>query len=93
MATVRIPSLLQALTGGQAAVEVRGQTLREVLGDLASRYPDVRDRILEGGQIRQDLMIAVDADEVRDLDVAVPEGAEVHILPAIAGGSGARDAA
>ena len=31
-------------------------------------------------------MVAIDADEVRDLDAPVPAGSEVHILPAIAGG-------
>jgi molybdopterin converting factor small subunit len=86
MPLVRLPSLLQAMAGGATAVQTEGATLRSVIDDLERRHPGLRDRIIEGDEIRADVMIAVNADEVRDLDAPVPADGEVHILPAIAGG-------
>ena len=63
-----------------------GATLREVIDDLDRQHPGLKDRILDGDMIRGDTMLAVNADEAQDLDTPVPEDAEVHILPSIAGG-------
>ena len=86
MPTVRLPSLLQPFAGGHTTVEATGATLRAVIDDLEQQHPGLRERILSGGEFRPDVMIAINSDEASDLDAAVPEGAEVHILPAIAGG-------
>lgn len=87
MAVVRLPGLLQPLAGGASTVEADGATLRDVFDDLERRYPGIGVRIIEAGEIRPDVMIAINADEVRDLDAPVPADGEVHILPAIAGGA------
>lgn len=89
MPTVRLFSVLQPFAGGAASVDAAGATLREVIDDLERQHPGLRDRIIAANTIRPDVMIAIDADEVRDLDALVPAGAEVHLLPAIAGGCGA----
>ncbi len=86
MPRVLIPALLRPLAGGASSVEVAGTTLRAVIDDLERQYPGLRDRVIEAGAFRPDVMIAIDADEVRDLDAPVASGSEVHILPAIAGG-------
>ncbi|HEX5478350.1 MAG TPA: MoaD/ThiS family protein [Dehalococcoidia bacterium] len=86
MVTVRLPASLQPLAGGAASVESDGATLRALIDDLERRFPDLGERLLEAGAIRGDVMIAVGADETRELDAPLPDGAEVHILPAIAGG-------
>lgn len=86
MPTVRLPALLRPLAGDASAVAVTGTTLRNVIEDLERQHPGLRDRIVEAGAIRPDVMIAIDADEVRDLDAPVPAASNVHILPAIAGG-------
>jgi len=86
MALVRLPAVLQPLANGTASVQVSGATWRTLIDELDRLYPGMRDRVVEADEVRPDVMIAIDADEVRDLDVAVPQGAEVHILPAIAGG-------
>jgi hypothetical protein len=49
------------------------------------RTPGLRDRIVDAGTIRPDVMIAIDADEMRELDAPLPTNGDVHI-PAIAGG-------
>jgi molybdopterin converting factor small subunit len=87
MAVVRLPGLLQPLAGGASSVELDGATLRDLFAELERRFPGIGDRIIEAGEIRPDVMIAINADEVRDLDAHVAPDAEVHILPAIAGGS------
>ena len=86
MATVRLTSLLRPLAGGLSLVQASGTTLRAVIDDLDRQYPGLRDRIIDAGAIRPDVMLAVGSDEVSDLNVAVASDAEVHILPAIAGG-------
>lgn len=86
MVTVRLPASLQPLAGGVASVESNGMTLRSVIDDLDRRFPGMGERLIEAGAIRGDVIIAVGSDETRDLDAPLPDGAEVHILPAIAGG-------
>ena len=86
MPVVRLPSLLRPLAGGADKVAVSGAMLRDVIDDLDRQHPGLRDRLIAGDTIRPDIMIAVGSDEVRDLDAPVPPGAEVHLLPAIAGG-------
>ena len=86
MPTVRLPSLLHELTGGLPTVQATGTTLRAVINDIDRQYPGLGERVVANGAIREDIMLAVGGDETRDLDTPVPPDAEVHILPAIAGG-------
>jgi molybdopterin synthase sulfur carrier subunit len=86
MPRVLLPALLRALAGSASSVEASGATLRAIIEDLDRQVPGLRDRTVDAGTIRPDVMIAVDADEVRDLDALVPADSDVHILPAIAGG-------
>jgi molybdopterin converting factor small subunit len=87
LATVYLPSTLRPLAGGAATLPAAGATLREILDDLERQHPGIRERILDHAGIRPDVMIAVGSDEVRDLSAPVGDDSEVHILPAIAGGS------
>jgi molybdopterin converting factor small subunit len=86
MATVFIPSLLRPLTEGATTLQVPGRTLREVISNLGQGHAELRDRIVDAGGIRPEIMIAIDSDEAFDLNAPVADDAEVHILPAIAGG-------
>jgi sulfur-carrier protein len=86
MTRVRLPSPLQPLAGGRGSVLAEGATLRALINDLDRQYPGLRERMIDGGAVRGDIMIAIAGDEVRDLDAPVPPESEVHILPAIAGG-------
>jgi molybdopterin converting factor small subunit len=86
MAVVWIPALLRPLAGGAATVRVAGATLRDVIDNLDRQHPGFRDRLLENGAIRSEIALAIGGDEVSDLTATVGDDAEVHILPAIAGG-------
>jgi molybdopterin converting factor small subunit len=56
---VRLPGLLQSMAGGAATVEVEGATLAAVFAALDARFPGIGARILEAGEIRPDVMIAI----------------------------------
>ena len=88
--SVRIPTTLRTLTAGQSQVAVDGASGREVLGRLDSAHPGFADRLLdEEGNLRRFVNVFVADDDIRfleGLDTPVPEGAELSIIPAVAGG-------
>jgi sulfur-carrier protein len=86
---VRIPPTLRDQTGGQATLEASGGTVRELLDDLAARYPALGERILSDGELARFVNVYVEGEDVRTrdgLDTAVHNGATVILLPAMAGG-------
>ena len=87
--TVFVPIGMRPLTGGQRVVSVSGRTIAEVVDDLESNYPGFQESLVEHGRLRRGLTIAVNSvEQPLGLLAKVPEGAEVHILPAMAGGKG-----
>jgi molybdopterin converting factor small subunit len=47
----------------------------------------MRDRLLEPGpRIREHINVFVDGERERDLGTVLAEGADVHVIPAVAGG-------
>ena len=86
---VRIPPPLRTETAGEAQVEARSGTLREVLGDLEERYPSLGRQLLGDGGIAPYVNVYVGGEDVRTregLDTAVEDGTTVILLPAVAGG-------
>lgn len=85
-----LPTLLRTLTGGTDMVEVEAKTVNDLLETLENRYPGFRSRICEeNGELRRFINIYLDGEDVRFLDnlaTSIPEGSEVSIIPAIAGG-------
>ena len=87
MATVFIPSLMRKLADDRETVEVPGSTLRQVIDNLDEAYPGIKELVVENGRVRPGLALAVDGVlSATGLMGKVPEGSEVHILPAIGGG-------
>jgi [CysO sulfur-carrier protein]-thiocarboxylate-dependent cysteine synthase len=87
---VRIPPTLRAEVGGAREVEASGSDLRELLRDLASRFPGLGRQVLEeGDDIAPFVNVYVDNEDVRTLqglDTPLREGSTVILLPAMAGG-------
>jgi cysteine synthase/molybdopterin converting factor small subunit len=87
---VRIPPTLRTEVGGAREVAGTGGTLRDVLADLAERFPGLGRQVLEDGDgIVPFVNVYVDSEDVRTLqglDTPVREGATVILLPAMAGG-------
>ena len=87
--TVKIPTQLRATTGGQADLTAEGSTVGEVLGAVFAEHGDLKDRITEGGELRRLVNVYVGGEDIRfgeGLGTEVADGAEVTILPAVAGG-------
>jgi sulfur-carrier protein len=88
--TVKIPPQLRAATGGEGAAAVDGSTVGEVLDALYARHGELRDRVADGdGSIRRFVNVYLDGEDIRfldGLDTSVADGAELTILPAVAGG-------
>jgi sulfur-carrier protein len=87
---VRIPTILRQYTGGEKAVEGTGSTLKELILDLESRHPGLRDRLLDDGGLRRFVNVYLNDEDVRflgGLDTPVTDGDLVTVLPAVAGGA------
>ena len=88
--SVRIPTTLRPLTGGQSEVSLEGSSVRDVITNLDGAHPGFADRLLDDdGNLRRFVNVFVDDDDIRfleGLDTPVPDGAEVAIIPAVAGG-------
>jgi molybdopterin synthase sulfur carrier subunit len=90
MAKVKIPTQLRQLTDGEAEVEASGGTVEALIGDLESRHPGMKERLLdESGKLRRFVNVYVNDEDVRfenGLDTEIPEDGQVSIIPAVAGG-------
>ena len=88
--SVRIPTTLRPLTGGQSEVSLEGSNVRDVISNLDGAHPGFADRLLDDdGNLRKFVNVFVADDDIRfldGLDTTVPEGSEVAIIPAVAGG-------
>ena len=88
--TVRIPTTLRPLSGGNSTVSVEGATLGEVLANLEDAHPGFKDRLFDdNGGLRRFVNLYVADDDVRylqGLETPVPAGETVSIIPAVAGG-------
>ena len=88
--SVRIPTILRTYTGGESEVSAEGETLAAVLDDLDARYPGIKGRVLdEAGALRRFVNVYVGNDDVRfleDLQTPTPDGTQVSVIPAVAGG-------
>ena len=89
MTAVRIPPTLRGEVGGARQVEADGATVRELLDDLASRYPALGAQILDDGDVAPFVNVYLGGEDVRTLDgldTSVDQGSTVILLPAMAGG-------
>jgi molybdopterin converting factor small subunit len=88
--SVRIPTILRTYTGGASEVTAEGATLAEVLDDLDANHPGIKARVLDDqGAIRRFVNVYVGNDDVRFLEVLetkTPDGSQVSVIPAVAGG-------
>ena len=88
--SVRIPTTLRPFTGGQSEVSLEGSSVRDVITNLDGAHPGFADRLLDDdGNLRRFVNVFVADDDIRfleGLDTPVPDGVEVAIIPAVAGG-------
>jgi sulfur-carrier protein len=87
---VKIPTQLRAAAGGDTETEVDGSTVQEVLDGLFARHDELRTRISDDdGSLRRFVNVYLAGEDIRYLEglqTPVADGAELTILPAVAGG-------
>ena len=87
---VRIPTILRTYTQDQSQVTAEGETLSAVIESLEGTFPGIKARVVdEQGKLRRFVNIYVAEEDVRfaqGLDTPTPAGAQVSIIPAVAGG-------
>jgi sulfur-carrier protein len=87
---VKIPTQLRSAAEGETQTEVDGETVQEVLDGLFDRFDELRTRIADDdGSLRRFVNVYLAGEDIRFLDglqTPVADGAELTILPAVAGG-------
>lgn len=87
---LRIPSPLRRFTGGEAAIQVNGGTIKQVLDELFTAHPDIKNHLIEeNGDLRNFVNIFINNEDIRHsggLDSEVGDNSDVRIIPSIAGG-------
>jgi molybdopterin synthase sulfur carrier subunit len=88
--TVRIPTPLRKLTNNEEVVQVNAGTIGEAIAELQSRYPGIRERLVDDkGDVRRFVNVYVNEEDIRFLknqQTPLQDGDEISIIPAIAGG-------
>jgi sulfur-carrier protein len=86
---VRIPTILRNLTDGEKSVQGKGSSLDELINDLETRHPGLRDRLVDEKGLRRFVNVYLNDEDVRfigGLETALEDGDTVTVLPAVAGG-------
>ncbi len=88
--SVRIPAQIGRVFGPRVWEEVEARNVASLIDALDERFPGLRERLTEpDGQLRRWINIFVDGQDIRALgetDTPLRAGAEVSIVPAVAGG-------
>ena len=88
--TVKIPTPLRPITGGQSEVKIEGATVGEILRKMDAQFKGFAERVLDDGRnVKRFINVFVNEDNIRDrkeLETEVKNGDTISILPSIAGG-------
>jgi len=87
--TVKIPTPLRPVVGGQAELKLEGNTVGEILRKVDAQHRGFAERVFEGSNVRRFINVYVNEENIRDqkeLDTPVKAGDTISILPSIAGG-------
>ncbi len=86
---VKIPTILRTYTGGEKAVTGTGSTLEQLIDDVETRHPGLKNRLVEGEGLRRFVNVYVNDEDVRfsgGLSSPLSDDDVVVVLPAVAGG-------
>jgi molybdopterin synthase sulfur carrier subunit len=87
---VRIPTILRTYTDGAKSVSGEGGSLAELIENLETSHPGIKERLVDGAELRRFVNVYVNDEDVRftgGLDTSLSDGDQVVVLPAVAGGS------
>jgi sulfur-carrier protein len=86
---VRVPTILRTYTDGEKAVPAEGGSLGDVIDNLETNHPGIKERLVENDDLRRFINVYVNDEDVRftgGLETSLSDGDAVVILPAVAGG-------
>ena len=86
---VRIPTILRTYTDGAKSVTGSGGTLAALIENLEANHPGIKDRLIDGSDLRRFVNVYVNDEDVRftgGLETKLDDGDQVVVLPAVAGG-------
>lgn len=89
MTTIRIPAPLRSYAGGASSVQVSGGTVAEALDDLGRQYPDLRQHIFNGDEVRGFVNLYLNKEDIKQMDglqTSLGEDDTLLIIPSVAGG-------
>jgi molybdopterin converting factor small subunit len=91
---ISIPTVLRRFTGDQTSITLEAGNVSEALNTLTSAYPALQKHLFdETGKLRSFVNIYVGSHDVRNLpekhNTNLEDGAQLTIVPSIAGGSSA----
>ena len=88
--TIRIPTQLRVLAGGDSEVSVDAATVSDALKALDAQHSGFAERLFDDkGELRRFVNIYLNGDDIRflnQLNSQVKDGDDISIVPAIAGG-------
>ena len=87
--TIKLPTQLRDAAGGAPSLQVDGTTVGESLESLFAQHGQLRERLYQDGELRRFVNVYLGGEDIRfldGLDTVVPDGGELTILPAVAGG-------
>ena len=90
MPSIKIPTPLRPYTSNQAQVSVSGATVGAALNDLTAQYPELRQHLFNGGELRNFVNVYLGEEDVRflgGLETELESADSLRIIPSIAGGS------
>ena len=87
MVKVRIPHPMLSFTHGKEVVEADGRNLRQLIEQLESTYPGLKQALMDDDKLKPDIAIAIDG-QITQLGLlqSLKADNEVIILPAVSGG-------
>lgn len=86
---VRLPLTLHRFTGNQTEFECMGRNLGELLNDMISRFPELKEQIFDDdGTIRSSFSFLLNGKFVKrgNFDITLNDGDEFMIMQLVAGG-------
>lgn len=88
--TLRLAQTIASAAGGVAVHQARGATVGDAVADVAARFPDLGRRLRDArGEPYPYVVFYVDDEDIRfrqGFATPVADGAEIVVVPAIAGG-------
>lgn len=87
---IKIPASLRKFVANQDSVAVEARDVREALDALEAQHPGIKSKLCDdSGNVRRFINLYANGEDIRfldNLDTALGDGAELQIVPAIAGG-------